>query len=364
MNSFYLVVSYTAALISLFSFVLLFLKRKEGGKAREILCVITLGSCMVFSYHFSQFYMQEHIRFIVSPVILALAIGIFTSRVIYPIEVIIPGWLSVKRVLILFLPVVLMLSLYEILVFLDWRNATSTAILQLKAQWGDLKPVNAVIFLVSCFFPVLYLFCFYIGYKERIANIRWFKKYFATLIISSVTYIASVFNYDLFFWLHYLMFTFITFYVTYLEFYERIKVVADPDKKEILFAHKLNKFPLDESIHCTLFDKLEYYMHKEKAWRDPELSMSALVRYLGTNRTTLSRVLQEKGYDGYTAYINQYRVKDFIETIQCMQTNKYQTVFYKVGFRSRATALRNFKHITNMTPSEYFKQADVLDKKT
>lgn len=102
-------------------------------------------------------------------------------------------------------------------------------------------------------------------------------------------------------------------------------------------------------------------MTEEKAWRNPDITMAFLVRYLGTNRTTLAKVIQEQGYENYSSYINQYRINDFIEIIRSGESDNFQNVFYDVGFRSRATALRNFKQFTGMTPSEYMKEHNISE---
>jgi len=53
------------------------------------------------------------------------------------------------------------------------------------------------------------------------------------------------------------------------------------------------------------------------------------------------------------------RIEDFIRRIQTKESANYQDAFYDAGFRSRATAFRNFKQYTGKTPSEYFLQQTV-----
>jgi YesN/AraC family two-component response regulator len=56
----------------------------------------------------------------------------------------------------------------------------------------------------------------------------------------------------------------------------------------------------------------------------------------------------------FSAYINSLRIEEFIQRVHSKESTNYQDIFYDVGFRSRATALRNFKQYTGKTPSEYF----------
>ena len=75
---------------------------------------------------------------------------------------------------------------------------------------------------------------------------------------------------------------------------------------------------------------------------------------MNTNRTSLSLAIQKSEYRNYTTYINKLRIDDFVYCVTSNCSGNFQQAFYDVGFRSRATALRNFRQITCMTPTEYF----------
>ena len=81
---------------------------------------------------------------------------------------------------------------------------------------------------------------------------------------------------------------------------------------------------------------------------------------LNTNRTTLARAIQEIGYDSFTVYVNTLRINYFIKQIEENKTSQFKTAFYDAGYRSRATAIRNFKLVTGKSPSEYFQKEHIL----
>ena len=58
-------------------------------------------------------------------------------------------------------------------------------------------------------------------------------------------------------------------------------------------------------------------------------------------------------------YINKLRIEDFLQQIESGQYVNYQEAFFFVGFRSRSTALRNFRQLTGMIPSEYFQKKNI-----
>jgi YesN/AraC family two-component response regulator len=124
-------------------------------------------------------------------------------------------------------------------------------------------------------------------------------------------------------------------------------------------SHATSQTPcFDKSASKTkneiLNERLDAYMKETCAWRNPDLSLNALASALCTNRTTLAQVIQECGYKNYTFYINNLRIRDFIQQVESNQVANFQEAFFDAGFRSRATALRNFRQITGMIPSEYF----------
>ena len=128
--------------------------------------------------------------------------------------------------------------------------------------------------------------------------------------------------------------------------------ITDTEKK--LDDNKPN-FPVKAlSYRGILFKRLEVYLSKTSAWQDPDLSISKLARELGTNRNTLLQSIKDNGYSNYVYYINSIRIDRFIKIIENDEINNFQDAFYEVGFRSRATAIRNFKNLTGVTPSEYF----------
>ena len=117
--------------------------------------------------------------------------------------------------------------------------------------------------------------------------------------------------------------------------------------------------PSDESIisgknkENPLWIQLNELIDNEQLWRNPDTNITKLAVRLNTNRNKLSRIIQEKGYDGYKEFINRRRINEFLKIAD---SDKYVNVldtFFKVGFRSKATALRNFKEYTGMLPSEY-----------
>ena len=112
----------------------------------------------------------------------------------------------------------------------------------------------------------------------------------------------------------------------------------------------------NENYHkeSNLFIRLEKYMIDNQAWRNPNLSLSMLTDEMRTNRTSLTNEIHKYGIDSITTYINNYRISDFIFLLNKYNEMSIKEAFYICGYRSRTTAIRNFRTITGKTPTEYF----------
>lgn len=71
--------------------------------------------------------------------------------------------------------------------------------------------------------------------------------------------------------------------------------------------------------------------------------------------------MRENGYENYTNYINHLRIDDFLQQIETGESENFQEAFYFAGFRSRGTALRNFRQFTGMIPSDYFQKKNITN---
>ena len=105
-----------------------------------------------------------------------------------------------------------------------------------------------------------------------------------------------------------------------------------------------------------LWDKLHKLLEEEEVWRDPELTLNRLSALMGSNRTRVSRLIQEAGYGGYKDLINRYRVEAFLKLAGSGKMESIGDAFFSVGYQSKMTALRHFKEYTGMTPTEYLKE--------
>lgn len=363
MANFYLITSYAATILCALSFIILFIKRKEGGRARLVLCIIMIISVLIFLLNFLRFFIANQFDFKISIPMMLLAIVILSCRVTYVLEAIHPNFISIKKMLLMFSPLLLALAVYVVArthFGIPFSHYTSIKeISENKIQF------NEIIIILLCFLYFLPLFYTLYVYEKH-ANKRkiagWFKRHYLSLFLFASSFIPTLFDHARFYRLQYILLLIFTFYIVYLELFVRVSEGSRAGTLAIPVRNADSNEWSQADAHNEIFEKLENYMKTNKAWRDHDINMSYLVRYLNTNRTTFARIIQENGHENYSAYINKYRIEDFIEIVNKGEYENYQDVFLDVGFKSRATALRNFKHFVGSPPSEYFKSEQLIDE--
>ena len=91
-------------------------------------------------------------------------------------------------------------------------------------------------------------------------------------------------------------------------------------------------------------------LDSEPIWHDPDLALR-----LNTNRSYLSKAIQECGYKNFSDMMNRRRIADFLKEADAGQVASVQDAFFRVGFRSRETALRCFKKYVGLSPTDYIR---------
>lgn len=112
---------------------------------------------------------------------------------------------------------------------------------------------------------------------------------------------------------------------------------------------------VDDSLIAEWKPKLLDLMQKEKAFENPELSLTQVAKLLGTNPSLISRVVNQGFQQNFNDFVNQYRIEAVKIKFQQGEHQK-QTLIgiaYDCGFNSKATFNRAFKKITGQTPKDF-----------
>lgn len=369
MHYLYIATVFAGSLIFFLVSILLILRHKSGDRSRIFLAIIVFFSVLNYITRFFDLIKGIEPEFVVSPKLLLVANFMVFSYILYPLEVISPGWLNFRRTIQLYSIWLILMIVYLISLWTGVEYNKYDSIIEMIPHANSFEVWFRLILVLVMFSPVLFIL--YIRHSKIYHNTDhiWIKKYIITFLINVFAYIlVMMINNPIIHTLYYYVSVGCSLYIVYLELFDRLttKSVSASSmmdkqlnlKEKIVSANIAKNAIIEkndfEQKNSVLVERLEAYMRKNNAWRDPDLTLNNLASELFTNRTTLGQVLRDNGYENYTNYIKKLRIDDFVQLINSNQMDSFQEAFYFVGFRSRSTALRNFQQITGMTPTEYF----------
>ncbi|MEA4936005.1 MAG: AraC family transcriptional regulator [Paludibacter sp.] len=373
MQYFYIATIFAGALVCLLASLLLFARRKAGERSRVILAVIVLFSVFNYIPRFIAICNGQDPELVVTAKLLLVANFMIISYILYPVEVISPGWLNFRRVVILYGPLSVLAGVYIVSLLAGVEYTHYSSLLEMLAHADRFEVWFRLLLSLLIFSPLLFVFSIHRTRLYHNSDRVWIRKYIITLSINIIAYIlVLIFNRPLVHTLYYYVSVGCSLYIVYMELFDRLigksHLVAPVNREENIRSEKPVAKEAEallsaekcvaELKNSALIQRLDCYMKTNNAWRDPDLSLNTLASELFTNRTSLALAMRASGYENYTNYINHLRIDDFIQQVESGQSENFQEAFFFVGFRSRGTALRNFRQFTGITPSEYFQKKE------
>lgn len=336
---------------------LLCLQRKVDKRPRIYLAIFSFIAAAEIGYRIFTIYRTGVVTNIgeVLP-IYVLVSGILEILLIYlyPLEIVKPRWLNSKRAFVLFLPWLIIGSIC-VFIYPDFRYLSSFS--EMVKYSGEFNVWFRLVILFLCFIPYTILLLFIPRkWQQSSVDKKWIYRYVAGIQILGLLFSASVITGSvMIICIHFLYGSLFFLYVTYQELYLRLIPTSETSQvAKTVFNEGLPEKRELATEENPLWNNLMIQMNEKELWRNPDLTLDDLARNLCTNRTTLSTLIHQQGYSGYADFINRRRIEAFVEVINrvgsCSNTLQ---LFYDVGFRSKSTALRNFRLYMKCTPSEY-----------
>lgn len=338
---------------------LLILRRKNGDKSRILLALsfmaLGIGMFANLIYHYEDI-PRSGDGILAMNTLYSMFFAFFATQ-LYMREVICPGKMNLKGIFIQ-LSSFLFLNATLLITQPIFRHLSSVDELLTNIQeYNVWLRVIVLASLIPFSFLILYQSYKYSSGKRTILWIRWYSlgivintAIFAVWIVTGSVVVRIIFQ---------IICLASALLAAYQELFMRTYPIAEPDEQPqttltTVITHQ-NKIPIPENS-SPLWFKLSRLFEEERVWRNPDLTLVELAAKLGTNRTTLSKLIRDNGYDGFSSLINLCRIHEFIQLIQTQEINGIYETFFDVGFRSKSTAIRYFRQVTGTTPSEYLNQ--------
>lgn len=113
------------------------------------------------------------------------------------------------------------------------------------------------------------------------------------------------------------------------------------------------------SLYDELYEQMEHLLKKEQIFRNSDLKLNDLASLLGTNRTYVSRLINNKEQSNFCDYINNHRVtyaKKLLASTQECEQMSLEDIALEAGFSSQSSFYRVFTNIEGTTPAKYRKE--------
>ena len=104
-----------------------------------------------------------------------------------------------------------------------------------------------------------------------------------------------------------------------------------------------------------LFERVEAYMQKEKPYLDDTFTLTRLATEMMTNKSMLSKTINDKSGNNFCRYVNAYRIRHALSLMQRDRRLKVSELSMMSGFHTVASFNMAFKLIMSDTPSEYMR---------
>lgn len=125
-----------------------------------------------------------------------------------------------------------------------------------------------------------------------------------------------------------------------------------------------NSIQLKKEQADKLIAAITRAMEEEKLYRQTDIDLDGLVRYVGSDQRTVSHVLNRYFLKSFNNLINYYRVEE-VKQRMAAPGNKHLTlsgIAFECGFNSQSTFQRAFRQVTNLSPKEYLERQPALKK--
>lgn len=120
---------------------------------------------------------------------------------------------------------------------------------------------------------------------------------------------------------------------------------------------------LSDEKSIELFRRLERMMREEKIFKDNTLSKDKVAELLETNRTYLSRIINEQAQTSFTHYVNRFRIEEAIRLLSDPTNDTpLKALASDLGFNSISTFYNLFQTSVGMTPAQYRSKVKELEK--
>lgn len=116
-----------------------------------------------------------------------------------------------------------------------------------------------------------------------------------------------------------------------------------------------NETPNEDDIR--LVAEIESFIQKDQLYKNPDLTLDTLARKMDKNRNYLSKAINSTTGYNFTAWLNEFKVKEAIKIMSDSKSISYsiEAIGEMAGFGGRSTFYNVFKKSTGLSPADFRK---------
>ena len=303
-------------------------------------------------------------------VIASIQIPLFTLSLINLIN---PALINIRYLIKKFLPLLILIILY----FFSASLYGDPVIINFKSLLHNVYHptlVARILFLFYYCFQLGFLIRLYIGIERKSneqkasdcsVNLKlhfpWIRGFFVTIIIVSVSSLLFCFMtselMELLFSILYAIFYFVfaIFYIQYPKlFFNSEPILQTNDgtgNKNVIIKQKMQWVDLKEKIITN-----KYYLRSG-------VSIDDMAAYLKIGRTKLSGLINKNESINFNTWINTLRVEEAKNQLLANPNYSLQQIAEEVGYSEYSNFCRQFKLITNQSPTQWLQTQKTINNK-
>lgn len=343
-----------AALASLVCGILIWRNRREvPDRSRIILFLLTLTALPIIGKVASLMMHGLNNRFVEVLPIVPTLMGLITVvlMLLYAVEVMRPNWFKWRHVMVFFMSLAFILVLSVL--FKDQFTVLHSTD-ELIQHIGEPNVLLRLLFNLATLLVCLTLLWLPYRWQESSASRQWV-----------ITYVCSIFVIGALFhiWtltlsmpvhiVHNLTPALFIIYYTWYELHERILPPKNSESQETVDAESSLLTSSSSPKEDDLWLRIVNLLHEDAVWRNPDLGLEMFCQMLGSNKDYVNQCFRKNADTTFADYVNRLRIEQMADELRRNPLQSQKELFFRVGFRSRTTAWRNFQKYMGVSPTEF-----------
>ena len=383
---FHRIIISSIAILCLSNGIILFLHSRNNKASRTLAYVILLWG-LVYLYRMVAFYVDIYPESYAIFRTNVLIVGIIYTfmMVLFPMQVLIPGWLNWKKIFLLFLPIFVVSGGY--LLGMHLLHEEPEELFNYAQIWASIGHFNVWyrwVILICNLVYILGVLVWLYRYEKRYlewknnnysdlddVDISWLRAYDYIIALIFICYIAVeliggkipviIHSAIVIYSISYLFYKGLFFKSPYTEKTfkkEENKVIEmkeDEEPLDLLPADEICEIN-DTSFNCKIPEYVEIFrkwMDTEKPYLYKDFKLTDVSRILPLNRSYLSRIFNFGFKSNFSEVVRTYRVEYAKEILRKEPSLPSYQVATLCGFNSDTTFIKAFKAVTGVTPTQY-----------